>query len=61
VRPRLGRGRAPAPADIGAAIALSRDVTWLLAGLLATAAAGGALAARAVPSPPAGVRRAASP
>jgi adenosylcobinamide-phosphate synthase len=61
VRPRLGRGRAPAPADIGAAIALSRDVTWLLAGLLATAAAGGALAARAVPAPTAGARRAASP
>jgi adenosylcobinamide-phosphate synthase len=44
VRPALGRGRDPARADIHAAVALSRDVTWLLAGLLA-AAGGLALAA----------------
>jgi adenosylcobinamide-phosphate synthase len=38
-RPTLGRGRPPSPADIGAAVALSRDVSWLLAGLLAAAGA----------------------
>ena len=40
-RPALGGGRAPGRADVRAAVALSRDVTWLLAGLLA---AGGAAA-----------------
>ena len=34
-RPALGGGRSPARADIHAAVALSRDVTWLLAALLA--------------------------
>lgn len=34
-RPRLGRGRSPTAQDIPAAVALSRDVTWALAGLLA--------------------------
>jgi adenosylcobinamide-phosphate synthase len=43
VRPALGDGRDPRRADVPAAVALSRDVTWLLAGLLA-AAAGVALA-----------------
>ncbi len=37
VRPALGAGRAPDAADVHAAIALSRDVTYLLAGLLAAA------------------------
>ena len=41
VRPHLGDGRPPARADVHAAVALSRDLTWLLAGLLA---AGGGLA-----------------
>jgi adenosylcobinamide-phosphate synthase len=36
-RAALGRGRPPAPADIPAAVALSRDVSWLLAALLAAA------------------------
>jgi adenosylcobinamide-phosphate synthase len=45
-RPRLGDGRAPGAADVHAAVALSRDVTWLLAGLLAGAGAAGLLAAR---------------
>lgn len=36
VRATLGTGRAPQPADIPAAIALSRDVTWALAGFLAS-------------------------
>ncbi len=43
-RPILGSGRAPDPGDITAAVELSRDVTWLLAGLLVlagTAAASG--------------------
>lgn len=35
VRPALGDGRDPGRADVHAAVALSRDVTWLLAGLLA--------------------------
>jgi adenosylcobinamide-phosphate synthase len=48
-RPTLGDGRDPGPADIAAAVALSRDVTWLLAALLAAAAVGGTLAARARP------------
>ena len=43
-RPSLGDGRAPGPADVQAAVALSRDVTYLLAGLLA-ASGGVALAA----------------
>ena len=34
-RPALGDGRAPGAADVHAAVALSRDVTFLLAGLLA--------------------------
>ncbi len=41
VRPALGDGRDPGRADVHAAVALSRDVTWVLAGLLT---AGGALA-----------------
>ena len=40
-RPALGDGRDPGRADVHAAVALSRDVSWLLAGLLA---AGGGLA-----------------
>jgi adenosylcobinamide-phosphate synthase len=40
-RPPLGEGSRPGRADVRAAVALSRDVTWVLAGLLA----GGALAA----------------
>lgn len=39
VRPPLGRGRAPTPGDVSAAVALSRDVTWALAGLLAAVGA----------------------
>jgi adenosylcobinamide-phosphate synthase len=34
LRPPLGTGRAPAGADIGRAVALSRDVTFALAGVL---------------------------
>lgn len=34
-RPRLGRGRPPMAQDIPAAVALSRDVSWALTGLLA--------------------------
>jgi adenosylcobinamide-phosphate synthase len=45
-RPVLGDGRAPGPADIAAAVALSRDVTWALASLLATAGATLLLTAR---------------
>ena len=45
-RPPLGAGRDPGPADVDAAVALSRDVTWLLAGLLAAAGAAGWAAAR---------------
>jgi adenosylcobinamide-phosphate synthase len=44
-RPSLGTGRAPEVADIGAAVRLSTDVSWLLAGGLA--ATGGVLALRA--------------
>jgi adenosylcobinamide-phosphate synthase len=60
-RPRLGRGPAPAAEDIGAAVALSRDVTWLLAGLLATAAAAGTVVGRAGAPGPIDPGRAASP
>jgi len=35
VRPTLGHGRPPEPADIAAAVRLSSDVTWALAALLA--------------------------
>jgi adenosylcobinamide-phosphate synthase len=45
-RALLGDGRPPAPADIGAAVALSRDVGYALAGLLAMAAALARLAGR---------------
>jgi len=45
-RPALGRGRDPAAADVAAAVALSRDVTWVLAGLLAAAGAAGWAAGR---------------
>lgn len=38
-RPALGDGRPPAAADVHAAIDLSRDVTFLLAGLLAASGA----------------------
>jgi adenosylcobinamide-phosphate synthase len=37
LRPTLGRGRPPEPADIAAAVELSRDVTLLLAAVLAAA------------------------
>jgi adenosylcobinamide-phosphate synthase len=46
-RPVLGSGRPPQAADIFAAVALSRDVSWLLAGALAAAWGAGAVAARA--------------
>ncbi len=46
VRPALGDGRPPAGADIAAAVALSRDVTWALAALLAAAGATALLTAR---------------
>lgn len=46
VRPPLGDGRAPGRGDIHAAVALSRDVTWLLAGLLAAAGGAGLVAQR---------------
>ena len=52
VRPCLGDGRAPGRADVHAAVALSRDVTWVLAGLLA--AGGGLALAAAHRSRPAG-------
>jgi adenosylcobinamide-phosphate synthase len=39
VRPDLGRGRPPTMADIPRAVALSRDVTWALAGGLMLSAA----------------------
>ena len=45
-RPIMGSGRAPDPHDITAAVDLSRDVTWLLAGLLVLAGTGGAVAGR---------------
>ena len=44
-RPPLGDGRPPARADVRAAVDLSRDVTWLLAGTFAAAGAAGELAA----------------
>jgi adenosylcobinamide-phosphate synthase len=37
VRPTLGDGRPPGRDDVRAAVTLSRDVTWILAGLLAAA------------------------
>jgi len=46
-RAPLGRGRAPEAADIPAAVALSRDVTWLLAGMLAAGGLAGRARARA--------------
>jgi adenosylcobinamide-phosphate synthase len=54
-RPALGDGRPPGRADVHAAVALSRDVTWLLAALLA---AGGAARLARARSRPAGRRRA---
>jgi adenosylcobinamide-phosphate synthase len=42
-RPFMGSGRAPDPHDITAAVDLSRDVTWLLAGLLLLAGTAGAI------------------
>ena len=45
-RPIVGSGRPAGPQDITAAVDLSRDVTWLLAGLLVLAGAGGAIAGR---------------
>jgi adenosylcobinamide-phosphate synthase len=42
-RPILGSGRPPGPHDIAAAVDLSRDVTWLLAGLLVFAGTAGAM------------------
>lgn len=45
-RPALGDGRPPAAADVRSAVALSRDVTWVLAGVLAAAGAAAELAAR---------------
>ncbi len=45
LRPAMGDGRDPGRADVHAAVALSRDVTWLLAGLLAVGG-GVALASR---------------
>jgi adenosylcobinamide-phosphate synthase len=46
IRPPLGAGRPPGRDDIPAAVALSRDVTWLLAGLLVAAGATGEMTAR---------------
>jgi adenosylcobinamide-phosphate synthase len=45
-RPIVGSGRPAGPQDITASVDLSRDVTWLLAGLLVLAGAGGAIAGR---------------
>ena len=45
-RPIVGSGRPAGLQDITAAVDLSRDVTWLLAGLLVLAGAGGAIAGR---------------
>jgi adenosylcobinamide-phosphate synthase len=45
-RPPLGRGRAPEAADIAKAVDLSRDLTWLLAGMLAAAGLAGRAGAR---------------
>ncbi|MEW6477176.1 MAG: adenosylcobinamide-phosphate synthase CbiB [Actinomycetota bacterium] len=59
-RPTFGTGRSPEPADIDAAIRLSRDVTFALAALLATPAVVGAATRRrrraTYPSPPASRR-----
>jgi adenosylcobinamide-phosphate synthase len=46
-RPPLGDGRPPAGRDIAAAVALSRDVTWILAAALAAAGAATLVTARA--------------
>ena len=45
-RPGLGSGRAPGRHDIAAAVDLSREVTWLLAGLLVLAGAAGGISRR---------------
>jgi adenosylcobinamide-phosphate synthase len=45
-RPFLGSGRAPEARDVTAAVALSRDVTWLLAALLVLSGTVGILAGR---------------
>jgi adenosylcobinamide-phosphate synthase len=45
-RPALGTGRDPEAADVAAAVALSRHVTWALAALLAAAGAAGLARAR---------------
>jgi adenosylcobinamide-phosphate synthase len=45
-RPPLGSGPGPTAADIGPAVRLSRDVSWALAGVLATAGCALALLAR---------------
>ena len=45
-RPILGSGRAPEVRDVTAAVALSRDVTWLLAALLVLAGTVGGVAGR---------------
>jgi adenosylcobinamide-phosphate synthase len=42
-RPQLGTGRTVEPSDIPAAVTLSRDVSWALAGGLATIGAAGML------------------
>jgi adenosylcobinamide-phosphate synthase len=46
VRPSLGAGRAPTPADIGAAVGLARDVRWAFAAALGTVGAGAMVAGR---------------
>jgi len=46
-RPPLGRGRAPEAADIAKAVDLSRDLTWLLAGMLAAVGLAGRARTRA--------------
>jgi adenosylcobinamide-phosphate synthase len=46
-RPLLGRGRTPEAADVAKAVDLSRDVTWLLAGMLAAVGVAGRARARA--------------
>jgi adenosylcobinamide-phosphate synthase len=45
-RPPLGRGRGPEAADIAKAVDLSRDLTWLLAGMLAATGLAGRARAR---------------
>jgi adenosylcobinamide-phosphate synthase len=60
VRPALGEGRAPGRTDVRAAVALSRHVTWLLAGLLAGSALT-AVAARAATARAAGTAAAGRP